>query len=72
MQPRYYSRLEDVLWMAATGEHARGAARRLGMTEEAFEKWCRNNAPDAWNVLRARQPRDHNRHDSRHNQWSAA
>lgn len=40
------SRLEDLTWMADTGESAVGAAARLGITRDALEKWCHNNDHD--------------------------
>lgn len=64
------SRLEDLHWMAATGEHAIGAAHRLGMTYKALEKWARKHAPHAWAVLLARNPRDHNCRTAGRNQWT--
>ena len=55
-------RLEDLQWLAATGENAHGAARRLGTTVEALDKWCRNHGHTAlFNTLSARNPRDWNR-----------
>lgn len=33
-------RLEDLQFMAATGETATGAATRLGISLDALEKWC--------------------------------
>lgn len=62
MSPSAYAdRLEDVRWMAATGECLDGAARRLGMTRNALEKWLGRRDPAALSALIARQPRDHNR-----------
>lgn len=55
------ARLEDVRWMAETGECLDGAARRLGLTRNTLEKWLVRNAPDVLPALIARQPRDHNR-----------
>lgn len=55
------ARLEDVQWMAETGECLDGAARRLGLTRNALEKWLSRRDPDSLRVLIARQPRDHNR-----------
>ena len=55
------SRLEDVRWMAETGECLDGAARRLGLTGNALERWLERNDRAALAALLARQPRDHNR-----------
>lgn len=55
------ARLEDVRWMAETGECLDGAARRLGLSRNTLEKWLDRNAPDVLPALIARQPRDHNR-----------
>lgn len=54
-------RLEDVRWMAETGENLDGAAQRLGMTVEALEKWCARHDKEALTTLIAARPRDHNR-----------
>lgn len=51
------ARLEDVRWLADTGESLTGAAQRLGITRDALEAWCRKYAPDAYHTLRAREPR---------------
>jgi transposase-like protein len=52
------ARLEDLHWMQATGENATGAARRLGITEKALEKWCRRHGHHQLiNTLTARNPR---------------
>jgi hypothetical protein len=52
------ARAEDVRWMADSGECATGAARRLGITFAALEKWARRFAPDDWRQLVAREPSD--------------
>lgn len=52
------ARAENVAWLAATGESATGAARRLGITYKALEKWARRNAPEDWRRLRANDPCD--------------
>lgn len=57
---RNANRLEDVRWMAETGESLTGAARRLGITRDALEQWCRRFAPDVGRTLRDREPRDPN------------
>lgn len=54
---RAAQRLEDVCWMTETGECLSGAARRLGMSEDALEKWLRDNGRrDLSATLRAREP----------------
>ena len=53
---RFAQRREDLEWFVETGETAEGAARRLGISDLALEKWCRNNALDLWHRLRARDP----------------
>ncbi len=58
-------RLEDLAWMADTGESASGAAERLGMTLSALERWCDRHARDLWRRLSARDPVDHNERSSR-------
>ena len=50
------ARIDDLAWMVTTGESAEGAARRLGITLNALEKWAANNAPDLWRQLRRRDP----------------
>lgn len=50
------ARIEDLLWMAETGEHAEGAARRLGIGYDALERFARRHTPDTWAVLLARKP----------------
>jgi hypothetical protein len=61
MQPDLTHRLEDVAWMAATGESLTGAARRLGVTASGLEKWLdRRGRSDLTHALLAHEPRDHN------------
>lgn len=67
---RNAERAEDVRWMAATGEHAMGAAQRLGLTYAAFEQWARRNTPDEWAALIARNPRDLHCRSRGQNQWT--
>ena len=57
---RRAERLEDLAWMVETGETVEGAARRLGLTPNALDKWCGQNAPDLLQRLRSREvlPRD--------------
>lgn len=45
-------RLEDLEWMAATGETFEGAAKRLGITQPGLEKWINLHAPDLWERFR--------------------
>lgn len=53
-------RIEDLTWLAETGECLTGAARRLGLTVPALEQWARRHANDAYLRLRAREPHDPN------------
>ena len=56
---RHVAIAEDIAWMAEHGESAIGAARRLGMRADMFERWCRQHRDllgDAWARLRARDP----------------
>lgn len=55
------ARLEDVRWMAETGENLDGAARRLGLRVETLERFLERNDRAALKALVARRPRDHNR-----------
>ena len=50
-------RLEDLAWLADTGENAVGAARRLGVSHAALDRWCRRHCFDLWQQLRARDPK---------------
>ena len=50
------ARIEDLAWMVECGENAEGAARRLGLTRNALERWCGNHAPDLWRRLCSREP----------------
>lgn len=55
-------RLEDIEFMAATGESFIGAAARLDMTPKALEKFLgRHRRTDLRATLIARNPRDHNK-----------
>lgn len=50
-------RLEDLRWMAETGESVLGAAKRLGISRESLTTWCRrNDAMDIYDALRRRNP----------------
>ncbi len=48
-------RLEDLAWMAETGETRDGAAARLGMSVESLGRWCEKHARDLWAAL-GREP----------------
>lgn len=50
------ARIEDVQWMADTGETLSGAARRLGLSVDAFERWLHRNAPELRRPLARREP----------------
>lgn len=54
------ARREDLQWMAASGESAVNAAKRLGMTYHGLENWAKKNALDVRKTLVANNPRDHN------------
>lgn len=60
MTPDQSARLEDLAYMAETGESLTGAAHRLGITPSGLEVWARRRAPDLLPVLRARDPHDPN------------
>lgn len=52
-------RAEDVRWLAETGESLIGAARRLGISREALEKWLTTHQMrDELEALRRRDPAD--------------
>lgn len=54
-------RLEDVQWMAETGECLDGAAARLGLAPDTLELFLRrHDRGDLCTLLRSRNPRDHN------------
>lgn len=48
---RTADRLEDVTWLAETGETPDGAAGRLGLTVNGLEKWCDRHARHLWAQL---------------------
>lgn len=55
------ARLEDLHFMAQTGESLNGAARRLGISERGLELWLTRHQAEALTaVLRSRNPRDPN------------
>ena len=53
-EKRRAERLEDLAWMVETGETVEGAARRLGLSQNALEKFAGANAPDLLRKLRER------------------
>ena len=42
------ARIEDLAFMADTGETREGAAMRLGVTLESLDKWARKHAAETW------------------------
>lgn len=46
------ARREDLEWMARWGETFDGAARRLGISPSALDKWLDRHAPDLKTRLR--------------------
>lgn len=48
---RTRNRLEDLAWMAETGETLEGAAERLDITPKSLERWCRRHAPHLYVTL---------------------
>lgn len=65
------ARIEDLRWLAETGENAHGAAARLGTTFMALEKWAKRECPDAWRALLSRDAHDPNFRTGGKNQWTA-
>lgn len=56
MSVDHSARAEDLRWLAATGENLTGAARRLGITVCALEKWAQlHGMRDELAVLRGRE-----------------
>ena len=53
-EQRRAERLEDLAWMVETGETVEGAAHRLGLSQNALEKFAGANAPDLLRKLRER------------------
>lgn len=50
-------RLEDLEWLAETGECSEGAAYRLGISRSALQRFCeRYGRSDLWAQLRAHDP----------------
>lgn len=54
------ARLEDLTWMAATGEGLHNAAHRLNISTSALEKWLYRHAPALLHRLQEQDYRDHN------------
>jgi hypothetical protein len=59
------NRHEDLTWMYETGECARGAAERLGISFDQLDKWARRNGVSFWGQMLARNPRDWNDYAAR-------
>jgi len=56
-QARRDARMEDLEWMADTGEIVERAAYRLGMTRRSLERYLwRNGRGDLWERLGANDP----------------
>lgn len=51
-QARTKARMEDLTWLAQTGEGLTGAASRLGIRHDALVRWCEKNAPTLLRQLR--------------------
>ena len=54
------NRLEDLRWMAETGECLSGAARRLGLPHETLRSFLMRRDRELLRVLTDRDPRDPN------------
>jgi len=54
------ARTEDVIFLAETGEGLTNAARRLGLTPVALERWATRHLPEVLRTLRRNEPHDHN------------
>jgi transposase-like protein len=66
------ARLEDVAWMAETGETLSGAARRLGMEAESLAVWLRRRgAFDLCRTLRGREAADEVRRSGALGRWAS-
>lgn len=51
------ARIEDLAWMAETGESLTGAARRIGLSRESLERWMRQrDLRDVLAQLQSREP----------------
>lgn len=50
------ARIEDVRWMAATGEGLTGAAKRVSISTAALEGWLRKHDPATLSTLTAQDP----------------
>lgn len=45
------ARIEDLAFMAETGETREGAAMRLGVTLKSLDKWARKHAAETWAAM---------------------
>lgn len=50
------ARIEDLAFMAETGETREGAAMRLGVTLKSLDKWAREHAPETWAEMPVEPP----------------
>lgn len=69
---QYRHRLEDLTFMANTGESGVRAAERLGLNYDALQAWAHRHAPDVWRRLTARNPVSPNADHIGRNQYTAA
>lgn len=53
VEAKRLARLEDLAWLARTGETTIGAAERIGLEPNSLERWCDKNARHIWHQLRA-------------------
>lgn len=54
-----HARLEELQFLAESGESAAGGARRMGFSEETLERWCDRQGGEVaelWRSLTARNP----------------
>lgn len=66
------ARLEDVRWMAETGETLTGAARRLGLDAESLAVWLRRRgAGELCRTLRGREAADEDRRHGGLTRWAS-
>lgn len=64
------ARLEDLRWMAETGECLTGAARRLGTSVEALSRWLfRWDARDLYQQMADRDPIQPDAPDHMQKRW---
>ncbi len=50
------ARIEDLAFMAETGETREGAAMRLGVTLKSLDKWACRHAPETWAEMPVEPP----------------